>query len=1818
MALTTINLAKESSESHQPLLLATFTFPDASILRLSSHPLNTADGGYQYGGNDYFPRIVRWSIGAIQAVAEQGISVVPRLELGLADPDKYLWTNYEQASGKGFKGATLELTFVFQDADTATFSSDSAEKFAGICSGPRVDDKMLSVIAENKLNLQKRFLPTVPIQRRCPWVFPTTAAQRQAGADNEDSKFYRCGYSQDSTGTNARGNLNGALPYTDCGYTKADCVARGMYIQDGSSRITGRFGGIQWDPPAGQRSREYVSGQWLDVKNNPSEAKYGDYIALVYGAAWVDATVMNVLGGGNSTRGEAVVCVGEVQNIQRVAVGSTELPPATDMLHNAYIVPDPLMAWYLINRGDRDGGPNALPGYTDKLGNPLGDPYGSLAAFVWVFPRKDAAPGSAPRVRALIQGPRIRIYTTLSAYTKAFGDNPAWVLMDLLIQVGFEYADLDIQSFLDAASFAGTGISYTDQNGNSSTHSRFLTSLVIKQRRSAADVVNGLLRSFNAILVPNNGTGKLEVHIKQTLADQQGSAVAGSNYNTAVSSKTAAGVVTNGYAAYKFGGSTIARAKDGRSTLKLWTRPNNDAPNRVNFTFANADRDYAGDSASIIDETAIGRIDQEVVKGLQVDGVPNVDQANRIGNTIIAEAWRGNASGDRRGTYIGELEPLAGFRVIRLRVGHICLLTDVQHGITNQLIRVLKIQPGANFETCKVTFQFHDDDWYTDVFWQSNDPLFSEQARDRLPRPSFPWCPYKVQPNAADPMFDATDWNFGLEQQYEDAADGTAIAKLLVTGRQPVNIFAALTPPQIAIQGTTATTGGSLAGSGRTYFISVCAKDSDGKLSPPPPRPAAVTITDAGATNKATVTVPGWDSSAVGHVVLAGLSPSRLTFQSEAATTPATVDLTAYNERAWGMPDVEFDRLVTRMKLVSIPGAWSGIVTAVGSGSIQVTGAGWTINGWAGRDVSLAGEVSGGSVALYNAAISSNTADTLSVSPNPVGTVAVGDAIVIRCKPTAQGSNYVEDSQLSLGTNAEVGKLLRIVAGVGRIDTPYRIASHTATRITVDRPFDTTPDSTTRFIVEEPEWQTENITDALDNSDPSAELTVTAEVSNYLDQHVLVEVGTMDAGGNESLPSLAPIREIYIFGGAGIFGVSLPGKITGLTLDAVDYTDPNKAHITGSATLPASFNDFNGCEVFIVVDPAGTPSDPVAVGHQYHDPTDTVGPFTFDLRIPRPSSAESWRLEFVQRNATKSADLVLAAGPNQTPYADVTITARPSSSMALPGQMTGLVATLNAYGVEATTRKPVADMRATWVEPADADDKTIHSIWMLKTSTSVGTAPDSAAFEAEANLRYSPTQHYVDIWVDRPAKGAATERYWMRGVTSDEGSGYTAPTNTSPAAYVDVTAPVAPAQVTGFYVSVVDKSTGVDAKTFRINYTRPSDADFFVALIERISLVSAGGAPVTGAVWSYVTGVGSWATAGVATSEDRAQFPLPPTAEYWQFRARSQSRAGLENDIAVPTTYVTVPADTGLDMGKADISTLDAELGVTGGKLLINVTNLAKATNFNTSEFQLGAGPVLEQKAVNAQKMTLGSWLKVGAAGGMPGQILIVDALGNTVVWAGSNGGYVGLSAKALWAGGDGTPPNAPFSVDGSGNVVMKTAGGYQPSVNITNGSRILKIDATNGVWIEGAIRRAILNDGQLLVDNKTYPNQSGIVTDTGVLFDDMWGGTVAEMYNRVSPPGYGIGRMNLYNAGLVNFQADGNPGYADAKDSFRIGGVTVINSSKQFVGNGVVCPLYGVQAAGFNPYVSGVPYYGVTSATFTTVDGKTVTVKGGAITSVV
>jgi hypothetical protein len=71
----------------------------------------------------------------------------------------------------------------------------------------------------------------------------------------------------------------------------------------------------------------------------------------------------------------------------------------------------------------------------------------------------DQLSGGTPTITALVQGRKPRVYTSTSAYTEVWSDNPAWVVLDMLIQPRYGFgqffttANVDLQSFLDWAAY---------------------------------------------------------------------------------------------------------------------------------------------------------------------------------------------------------------------------------------------------------------------------------------------------------------------------------------------------------------------------------------------------------------------------------------------------------------------------------------------------------------------------------------------------------------------------------------------------------------------------------------------------------------------------------------------------------------------------------------------------------------------------------------------------------------------------------------------------------------------------------------------------------------------------------------------------------------------------------------------------------------------------------------------------------------------------------------------------------------------------------------------------------------------------------------------------------------------------------------------------------------------------------------------------------------------------------------------------------------------------------------------------------------------
>ncbi len=797
--MDTIANLKEKVLAETPLLVFDATLANGEMQRWSTHQVTV-------GGNLYSARVLRHNLFEIQTASEQGIDLVPRLSLSLANADSQ-FSQIERSVG--WKGAKLKATFLFYDLIQNQAASETLVVFQGILNPPEeITEETLRLTATNRMNMQRVLLPPVRIERRCPWAFPSTAAERQeaatGGAEGRHSRFYACGYSPDIAG--GTGNLGpGSVPYTNCAFTKAHCQARGMFDRDGLGRVTRRFGGLEYVPPvirvrsAGERGSH-------DSPVVSNEARYNDFVPLLYGTVWTEPQVVFSRNDGNLTRMEVLLGLGEIQQALKVIVNNVEIPAGVAGRNMTG------SGWYnVISAGTRTGGFN--PDFLDASGNPAGDPYGSMACLSVVVPNQIHNGATLPRVRALVEGMKVERFDLAgSSVGHEFSNNPAWMLLDVLRRSNWQLGEIDVASFARAAAFCDQTIAATDNNGNAVSVRRFQANLSARARRMAADVIRGV-RNNARLGLSYTSEGRLAVRVENTLALEQPDKPYGSN---------APAMVNGGWPAYVYsdggGGSPpsgILRESHGASTVRVWSRPTADTPNRFAVEFQDAFNEYQQDSFAIVDVADVARAGQEITGRLLVDGLPTYDQAARALKFILDKSIRGNRY----------LEFDTTVKALGQRVGDIITVTYAKEGFLNQPFRILRIAPGMNYRTVRLAAQIHDDAWYQDTNGQL--ALIPETRRQpgvgtSLPNPI---TGTELDPNG--------QIRFAIQEFEVTGTDGTILSEVEVKFTPPVAGQSRLSGvPIVSLQATVLPTGGTLAGN-QTLYYAVTATDGEGEESGP-------------------------------------------------------------------------------------------------------------------------------------------------------------------------------------------------------------------------------------------------------------------------------------------------------------------------------------------------------------------------------------------------------------------------------------------------------------------------------------------------------------------------------------------------------------------------------------------------------------------------------------------------------------------------------------------------------------------------------------------------------------------------------------------------------------------------------------------------------------------------------------------------------------------------------------------------------------------------------------------------------------------------
>lgn len=867
MSIGSIYSAKELSQSFQSLLLLEFQFPDGSIYRASTHPLNTTMGNTQWSGVDWDGRVINQDFSNAQAMSDLGVDITPSITVMLADPEKTIYSAWE--SEIGFKGAILRVYNVLHDfgsSGTGDFSDDlpTPIKFIGTCGPSSSDQGVLTVTAVSLLAFTQKQLPPQRLQQICSWSFPQTDSDRSAALTNPFSIFYQCGYSLGQPG--GCGNPDpdssgGTGAFVSCDLSFQSCVARlgnatatfetrdaskPPIMADQFGNLTGRFGGYQWIPvqelPWTQRN--YLTGVWSDVINASNNAKYGDFMPLAYGTTWINPIVMGIYGDGNYTYIEVAICFGQINDIHKVVVNGIEVQKdvGDNQLGNGYRPNDNSINseattnvfkngyWSTINDGRRNGAPSDNAGWFKQ-----GDPYGSVASIFIAVLIQVAPENSIPTVQVLLDGVDVAVYSDPETFTMQFSSNPVWLLMAILVLSGWTVENMDVQTFIDAAAYCDDVINIDSMSGNYQNFynesgdppaRRFSCGFAVQTRMSFGDLVRGIRANMRGMIYFNFNTGQLSLTIKQTLGDQQPAPIVGSNNVVAIESVSHDGTPNVGYSAYSFDKTNIKKNDGGRSTLMVTQKSSQETPNRTTLQFLNRENSYSQDSLTIEDVEDIQRIGQEITVSMPVIGVQTFDQARRILNNWFAENFRGNGRLDYRGSAIGDTGGTLVFQFetsikgLHLVVGKIIDITDEQFGFEQQLLRITRVKPSINYETVQITALFHNDNWYQDTYGQSEQPIYA--PAQGLTDTPYSWRPGLTPPMPGDAVFDPTNLGFDIFPFYSLAADGTGLASLQITGKIPVNTFPKfLHKPKLELIGQGTTGGGYPSGA---YYVAVAEK----------------------------------------------------------------------------------------------------------------------------------------------------------------------------------------------------------------------------------------------------------------------------------------------------------------------------------------------------------------------------------------------------------------------------------------------------------------------------------------------------------------------------------------------------------------------------------------------------------------------------------------------------------------------------------------------------------------------------------------------------------------------------------------------------------------------------------------------------------------------------------------------------------------------------------------------------------------------------------------------------------------------------------
>ncbi|MEO8049698.1 MAG: phage tail protein [Acidobacteriota bacterium] len=930
--MPTIDQFKEQETPPTPLFIFDCMLASGVTVRWSTHAVTV-------GGNAYPARLLKHNLSALVASSDQGVDGAQKITVTLANADSY-FSQLERETG--FRGARVTIRFLFYDLTANAAVSEERVMFLGTGSmAEEITESAFRVSFTNRLNMQRIILPEVRIQRQCPWSFPSTAAQRaealNGGPKGKYSALNRCGYSPDQAG--GVGNLNGTVPFTSCDYTRTSCVARGMFDTDSASQETRNFGGIEFVPAQIQVRSFGESGTHLSSLID-NQARYNDFVPLAYGSAWYQPPTTFARNDGNLTHLEVLLGMGRIENVVTVVVNGVEIPQGQSGMNMT------ATGWFnLVTPGARNGAFNA--DFVDSSGQPLGDPYGSMALLSVVVPNQVSSAQSLPKVDILLMGLMLERFDIAGvSLGETFTNSPPWVLLDVLRRSGWLTTEIDLPSFASAATYCDEQIPTTDLYGNAISTPRFQCNLVLAKRWSAAEVVKGI-RNGSGLMLGYGQSGLLRLRVENTLALQQPALPDGSNSTDALDGGWPAYEFSDGSAAF----SGIVRKANGDPAIRLWAPNGADVANRLTVEFQDEFNQYRQDSLGLVDVDDAQLTGREVTASFAAAGLPNFDQAARMMQLHLDKALSGSTFVEFETTVKG----------IGLTPGDLISVTYLKEGLERQPLRVVQLAPGRNFESVLVTAQWHDDAWYTTGDASTVGGRSPNGAGLGLPRP------------LVGSVIDSNGiGQFGITETVIQGAVGSAVllSVAFMPPALPKATGAAI--PLVSLSPTIPMAGGTLAGNQNLYYA-LTALDTSGAESGLSFTVRA-TIPAGTDTNEVTLTGLSFSPETSAFNVYRGLNPSQLLRIAASVAVSTSYTDAGETPQLAGPPDSNYDHanFSWRRELQPEAGATVFTGTAVGNDTL-----GMATDEFVGKSA----RITRGTGATQERVVTANDASTLTVAP---------------------------------------------------------------------------------------------------------------------------------------------------------------------------------------------------------------------------------------------------------------------------------------------------------------------------------------------------------------------------------------------------------------------------------------------------------------------------------------------------------------------------------------------------------------------------------------------------------------------------------------------------------------------------------------------------------------------------------------------------------------------------------------------------------------------------------------------------------------------